>query len=232
MFIIYVTHSHYKSDSFSPYTWCILIVHMTHSHHTRDSFSFSVAQGFNEWNAFFFFFSAFTLPPLYLWVYYVISVRLREYIHASQTGTLSLWSAHARTLSSPPSHTLALTLSHPLSLSLTFLTLTLFVRLARSLVFSLSLSPSLSPSLSLSLALARSLSLLSQTGYTEVLDVSCCASLRRCCSFLGGCIVGSAEPAQYAMTTDFSGSSHKLHHTATHIPQHTASRPQQHSNTI
>eukprot|EP00277_Geminigera_cryophila_P013547 CAMPEP_0179446800 /NCGR_PEP_ID=MMETSP0799-20121207/30355_1 /TAXON_ID=46947 /ORGANISM="Geminigera cryophila, Strain CCMP2564" /LENGTH=177 /DNA_ID=CAMNT_0021236423 /DNA_START=17 /DNA_END=547 /DNA_ORIENTATION=- len=24
-------------------------------------------KGFNEWNAFFFFFSAFTLPPLYLW---------------------------------------------------------------------------------------------------------------------------------------------------------------------
>ena len=40
----------------------------------------------NEWNAFFFFFSAFALPPFYFWIYNMISVRLRELHVASITG--------------------------------------------------------------------------------------------------------------------------------------------------
>ncbi len=43
-------------------------------------------QGINEWNTFFFIMSSFTLPPLYFWVYYMISVRLREYQAALLTG--------------------------------------------------------------------------------------------------------------------------------------------------
>jgi hypothetical protein len=44
-------------------------------------------QGVNEWNAFFYFMSAFTLPTLYFWVYHVISVRLREYHAAIVSGS-------------------------------------------------------------------------------------------------------------------------------------------------
>ena len=42
----------------------------------------------NEWNAVFFFFSSFLLPPLYYWVYSILSVRLQEHNIASQTGNL------------------------------------------------------------------------------------------------------------------------------------------------
>ena len=42
----------------------------------------------NEWNAVFFFFSSFLLPPLYYWVYSILSVRLQEHNVASQTGNL------------------------------------------------------------------------------------------------------------------------------------------------
>ncbi len=40
----------------------------------------------NEWNAVFFFLSSFILPALYMWVYYVISVRLHEFHVAIVTG--------------------------------------------------------------------------------------------------------------------------------------------------
>ena len=43
----------------------------------------SQLKGFNDWNAFFFFFSAFLIPPLWMWIYYVITIRLQEHMLAA-----------------------------------------------------------------------------------------------------------------------------------------------------
>jgi hypothetical protein len=43
----------------------------------------SQLKGFNDWNAVFFFFSAFLIPPLWMWIYYVITIRLQEHMLAA-----------------------------------------------------------------------------------------------------------------------------------------------------
>ena len=43
----------------------------------------SKLKGFNDWNAVFFFFSSFLIPPLWLWIYYVITIRLQEHMAAA-----------------------------------------------------------------------------------------------------------------------------------------------------
>ena len=243
--LIYVTHPQDIRDEFSSYMWLVLTIHVIllimyvmHSHPTYDSFAsytwlilifcHAGVQRVERFLLLLLSIHITTALPLGVLCHFCAP----PWIHSCQSDRYALSLARAR--AHPLFHSFAHACSHPPTPTLTLPHFSHSYSFCPSLsvslfpLFSLFLSFSLSPSH----ALARALSLLSQTGYTEVLDVSCCASLGRCCSFLGGCIVGSAEPAQYAMTTDFSGSPHKLHHTATHIPQHTASRPQQHSNTI
>jgi hypothetical protein len=47
-------------------------------------------KGFNDWNAVFFFLSSFLIAPLWLWIYYVITVRLQENAAAASTGTTTV----------------------------------------------------------------------------------------------------------------------------------------------
>ena len=43
----------------------------------------SQLKGLNDWNAVFFLFSAFLIPPLWMWIYYVITIRLQEHMLAA-----------------------------------------------------------------------------------------------------------------------------------------------------
>ena len=46
----------------------------------------SKLKGFNDWNAVFFFFSSFLIPSLWMWIYYVITIRLQEHMAATTSA--------------------------------------------------------------------------------------------------------------------------------------------------